>query len=50
MQRSLGNRNKILGRESWTCFLAMDQKIPPEIFDRKEHALVGQAKMHFTVS
>ncbi len=27
----------------------MDQKIPPEILDRKELALVGQAEMHITV-
>lgn len=28
----------------------MNQKIPPEVLKRKEHALVGQAKMHFTAA
>jgi hypothetical protein len=27
----------------------MDQKIPAEILNRKEHALVSQAEMHITV-
>ena len=40
---------RISGRESGIYFLAMKQKIPPEILHRKERALVGEADMHITL-
>src|SRR5450755_1030259 len=41
-------RRKMLGREGWTYLLRMDQKISPDILNRKEPALVGQAETHLT--
>jgi hypothetical protein len=35
--------------ESWTHFLAIDQKIPPQALHGKELALVGKAETHLTV-
>jgi hypothetical protein len=38
------------GCESWTCFFGADQKITPEILNRQELALIGQAELHITFS
>jgi len=36
-------------RENRANFFAIDQKIPPKVLSRKEHAFVGQAEMHLTL-
>jgi hypothetical protein len=41
-----GRNRKILGLESWTYFLAMNQKIPTEILNRKEHSIEPPADNH----
>jgi hypothetical protein len=40
----------LLDRENRTDFLAMNQKIPPEVLDWKEYALVRHSEAHLTMA
>lgn len=46
----LGHPSVLLDRENRPDFFAMNQKIPPEILDWKEYALVRHSKAHLTMA